>query len=83
MGDAAGGFIGLVFPLFKLAAIAPERGADTLVYLASSPDVADVTGEYFDKRRIAQPSPAARDDSAARRLWEASERLASNVFAHS
>ena len=80
-GDAAGGFIGLVFPLFKLAAIAPERGADTLVYLASSPDVADVTGEYFDKRRIAQPSPAARDDSAARRLWEASERLASNVFA--
>ena len=62
-GDAAGGFIGLVFPLFKLAAIAPERGADTLVYLASSPEVADVTGEYFDKRRIAQPSPAARDDS--------------------
>jgi len=82
-GDRAGGLIGLVFPLFKLAAISPERGADTLLYLASSAEVANVSGAYFDKRAVTTPSAAARDDDAARQLWEASEKLASNVFAHS
>jgi retinol dehydrogenase 12 len=48
----------------------------TPVYLASSPDVANVTGAYFVKREVAEPSPAARDDSAAKGLWAASEALA-------
>jgi len=34
-----------------------------------------VTGQYFVKRKIAQPSAAARDDASAKRLWEASEAL--------
>jgi len=80
-GDEAGGFVGRLFPLVKLAAISPERGADTLVYLASSPDVANVTGQYFDKHRAVEPSPAAREEAAARRLWEASEKLAAGINA--
>src|SRR5574337_1009265 len=78
-GNDAGGFAGRLLPIFKLAAISPERGADTLVYLASSPEAAGVTGEYFDKRKITAPSAAARDASAAKRLWEASEKLAAGV----
>jgi hypothetical protein len=38
--------------------------------------VAGTTGEYFVNRKIAKPSAAARDDAAAKRLWEASEALA-------
>ncbi len=55
----------------------PKQGADTIVYLASSPEVANTTGGYFVKRKLTEPSAAARDDAAAKRLWEASEKLAS------
>jgi len=55
--------------------LSPERGADTIVYLASSPDVADQTGGYYVKRQRREPSAAARDDAAARELWEASEKM--------
>jgi len=55
--------------------LSPERGADTIVYLASSPDVAAKTGGFYVKRQLRKPSAAARDDDTARRLWEISERL--------
>jgi NAD(P)-dependent dehydrogenase (short-subunit alcohol dehydrogenase family) len=55
--------------------LSPEKGADTSVYLASAPDVAGITGEYFVKRKIKRPSSAARDADAARKLWDASEAL--------
>jgi NAD(P)-dependent dehydrogenase (short-subunit alcohol dehydrogenase family) len=62
-------------PLTRPFAISPEKGARTSVYVASSPDIADVTGEYFVKCRVAQPSAAARDDAAAKRLWDVSAQL--------
>ena len=62
-----------LIPFVRPFFLSPEKGADTLVYLASSPEVASTTGEYFVKRKIAEPSAAARDDAAAKRLWEASE----------
>jgi NAD(P)-dependent dehydrogenase (short-subunit alcohol dehydrogenase family) len=75
-GDSSGGLAGLVFPILRPFFISPEKGGDTLFYLASSPAVAKTTGEYFVKRKIVAPSAAARDDAAAKRLWEASETLA-------
>jgi NAD(P)-dependent dehydrogenase (short-subunit alcohol dehydrogenase family) len=63
----------------KLFAISPEAGARTSVYLASSPEVEGVTGEYFVKCRPAPVSKAAQDDIAARRLWDASESLLAGV----
>jgi NAD(P)-dependent dehydrogenase (short-subunit alcohol dehydrogenase family) len=55
--------------------LSPKRGADTIVYLAGSPEVAEVTGGYYVKRQRREPSAAARDDAAARKLWEISEEL--------
>ncbi|MBA3522019.1 MAG: SDR family oxidoreductase [Gemmatimonadales bacterium] len=55
----------------------PERGAETIIYLASSLEVNGITGKYFKNRRQARPSAEASDDSMARRLWEVSERLTS------
>lgn len=51
------------------------QGARTSVYLASSPQVDGITGEYFAKCAIKRPSARARDDASARKLWELSERL--------
>jgi len=69
-------------PLLKLGItigrpfmLSPARGADTIVYLASSPAVADQTGGYYVKRQRREPSAAARDDAAARKLWEISEQM--------
>jgi NAD(P)-dependent dehydrogenase (short-subunit alcohol dehydrogenase family) len=58
----------------KLVARTPTVGADTLVWLATSADVASVSGKYFFDRRQRQPSREAQDMQAARRLWELSER---------
>jgi NAD(P)-dependent dehydrogenase (short-subunit alcohol dehydrogenase family) len=58
-----------------LFTVSEEKGAETTIHLASSPEVAGVSGAYFKRCREARPSAAARDDDAARRLWEISEEL--------
>jgi NAD(P)-dependent dehydrogenase (short-subunit alcohol dehydrogenase family) len=66
----------LVRVAMALRAEPAERGAETIVYLASSPDVANVTGQYFTNCRLATPTREAQDDASARRLWAESARLA-------
>ena len=78
-GDQAGGWTARLFPLIKRFAISPTQGADTIVYLASSPEVATISGEYFAKRKIATSSRAARDDAAAAKLWAKSEAIAAKL----
>jgi len=75
-GDEAGGWTAPILNIVKRFAISPEQGADTLVWLASAPEIAGVTGGYFARRKPAKLSAAAQDDAAARRLWEVSEKLA-------
>jgi NAD(P)-dependent dehydrogenase (short-subunit alcohol dehydrogenase family) len=75
-GDDSGGFISHILSLGKIFAISPEKGAETIVYLASSPEIASISGEYFYKCRPATPSKGARDDAAAGRLWMESSKLA-------
>ena len=69
----------LVSLFYRLAApllVSPERGARTPVYLAAAPEVAGVTGRYFERQLPVRSSPASYDEALARRLWEASELLA-------
>jgi NAD(P)-dependent dehydrogenase (short-subunit alcohol dehydrogenase family) len=75
-GDGSGGLISSIVRVAKTFAISPEKGAQTIIYLASSPDVGGVSGEYFYKCRPATPSAQARDDESAKRLWMESARLA-------
>jgi NAD(P)-dependent dehydrogenase (short-subunit alcohol dehydrogenase family) len=75
-GDQTGGLISFGIGIAKRFALTPEQGAETLVYLASSPDVATVTGEYFHKCRPAMPSREAQDDAKARRLWLETTKIA-------
>ena len=75
-GDQSGGLISFGIRIAKQFALSPQQGAETLVYLASSPDVANVTGNYFCQCRPATPSREAQDDAAAQRLWAETARLA-------
>lgn len=55
--------------------ISPEQAAETPVYLATSAEVAGVTGKYFIKKRVARSTAASTDMAAARRLWQVSAAL--------
>lgn len=74
-GRNNGGWWNVMFTLAKPFAISPERGARTSIYLASSPDVATATGEYFINRSVAKSSAASYDREAQQRLWDVSEEL--------
>jgi len=75
-GDQSGGLISPLIRLAKFFAISPADGAETMVYLASSPDAAGVTGQYFYRSAPITPSSWARDDRAALLLWQRSAALA-------
>lgn len=60
----------LVWPFM----ISPEKGARTSVYLASSPEMKGVSGEYFNRRKKARTTKRAQDMAMAKRLWELSEK---------
>ncbi len=55
---------------FFLAAISPEKGARTSIYLASSPEVEGVSGKYFRRRKVVASTPETYNESIAKRLWE-------------
>jgi retinol dehydrogenase-12 len=67
-----GGVLGLVMRLFRAAFISPEQGAQTSIYLATSPEVEGVTGKYFVKCKDVSSSPASYNADTARRLWQVS-----------
>jgi NAD(P)-dependent dehydrogenase (short-subunit alcohol dehydrogenase family) len=56
--------------------ISAEHGAERITQLVVDPDLADVTGAYFEDGRRVEPSPLAQDQALARRLWDVSARLA-------
>jgi retinol dehydrogenase-12 len=70
-----GFWIGLAMVAGRPFSISSAKGAQTSVYLASSPDVEGVTGQYFAKCHVAKPSDAALDDAAAARLWDLSAAM--------
>ena len=75
-GDHSGGVFQRLVQAAKLFAISPEKGAETIVHLASSDSVAKLSGLYFYQCRPVQPTTEAQDDLAAKRLWDESARLA-------
>jgi NAD(P)-dependent dehydrogenase (short-subunit alcohol dehydrogenase family) len=74
-GNNQGGPMNLLFRFFKPFMRSPEQGADTLIYLASSPEVEGMTGKYLADRKVKAASDAAYDETTRKRLWEASEEL--------
>ncbi|MGZ4687457.1 SDR family oxidoreductase [Oryzihumus sp.] len=65
----------VTLPVIRPFMLSPERGAQTSVYLASSPEVEGVSGRYFVRKKARRSSPASYDPQVARRLWEVSAEL--------
>jgi retinol dehydrogenase-14 len=61
----------VIYPLLKT----PAQGAETPIYLASSPDVGGVTGKFFANRRPRTANPLASDTGMTARLWQVSADL--------
>ncbi len=59
--------------------VTPEHAAKTIIWVASSPDLAETTGSHFMELSADDSSPGSHDEDVARRLWAASERLTSNL----
>ena len=74
-GENNTGLVRLGMKFFHLFAIPPEQGADTVVYLASSPEVEGITGKYWYKRKSIPSSPVSYDETAQQHLWDASIHL--------
>lgn len=74
-GDQSGGALSLGIRAAKTFALTPEQGAQTMVYLANSPDVAEVSGAYFVKCKPATPAREAQNGADAKRLWEISASI--------
>ncbi len=81
-GIVATGFFDRFMPgriALKLASpfvLSPAKGAETSIYLATSPEVEGITGRYFAKSAEAKTSEAAQNKDDAIRLWDASAKLA-------
>ena len=65
------GLVALMWPFMA----SEKRGAQPLLHLALAPELANVSGHYFDRKKDVLPSPGGRDDAAAARLWTLSEKL--------
>jgi NAD(P)-dependent dehydrogenase (short-subunit alcohol dehydrogenase family) len=77
--DSVGGWAGKLVRLFTPFMRTPEKGADTMIWLASSPEVEGVTGKYFADRKEQATNPESYDTTIAARLWEVSERMCSSI----
>ena len=73
--EDSGRWMRLMLPLVRPFMNTPDQGAATPIYLASSPEVAGVSGAYFAKQRAKQSSRASYDLDLAHRLWEVSAEL--------
>lgn len=74
-GDEAGA-LGIGIRIARPFMLSPERGAETPIYLASSPDVEGVTGKFFSKKKERQSSSESYDQTEWKKLWEVSMTLA-------
>lgn len=80
-GSDQGLLLNIVYFLAKPFSSTPEQGADSLIWLATSPEAASLKGEYISKRRPATPQKQALDPKLAADLWTLSEKLCAQAAA--
>jgi retinol dehydrogenase 12 len=73
--DYQKGFIGMMDTLLRPIQLTPEQGAQTIVYLASSNEVSNISGKYFIKNKISIPSAMATNEAVSLELWKRSEQI--------
>ncbi|HQY90609.1 SDR family oxidoreductase [Caldilinea sp.] len=74
-GRNNGGWMGMLIPVAQWFAIKPDKGAETSVFLATSPAVSGVSGKYFANSKEKKSAAISYDQTTQDRLWEVSEQL--------
>ncbi len=77
-GDESGGLLSFAVRVAKMFAIPPEKGAETIIYLASADEVGN--GLYYYKCRPETPAKKAQNNETAQRLWRESEKIAGIAY---
>jgi len=80
-GSDQGFLLNLVYALAKPFSVTPDQGADSLIWLATSPEATSLKGEYVSKRRPVTPQKQALDPKLAADLWTLSEKLCAEIAA--
>jgi len=75
LGSGVSGIFGFMVRALTPLMKSPQKGAETSIYLASSPEVEGLSGRYFVKKAEARSSDVSYDERLARRLWEVSTEL--------
>jgi len=75
IGNRAGSLAGLGWRLAKPFLAGPDKGAETSIFLATTPDPSPFHGAYLMDKAIVQPSSTARDDTLGEALWQQSAQL--------
>ncbi|HMR79544.1 MAG TPA: hypothetical protein PKD61_30765, partial [Polyangiaceae bacterium] len=65
----------LLTKIFHLDRVTPEQGARCSLHVATSPDLVQVSGAYFEKSREKKAAKAARDEAAQEKLWQLTESI--------
>jgi len=73
--SVAPAYVRPLLPVAKLFMLSAAEGADPVVRLAASPEVEGLTGGYYERNRKVPPSPLARDNTTAKKLWDRSAAL--------
>lgn len=74
-GTGLSGFGKILLWLARPFMISAEKGAETTIYLATQPKIESNSGQYFSKKKVAKPAPAANNTDARNQLWALSEEL--------
>ena len=79
-GDSAGGWLGKLTQLARPFMISVEKGAETSIFLASAPEVATISGGFFEKKKAEPVKHPFNTSDHARQLWKISEQLTGTSF---
>lgn len=70
-----GGIFKYLLKIIKLFVLNVEQGAKPSIFLATSPDVKNITGKYYSKMKMAPSSKESYNEEDAKRLWEISSKI--------
>lgn len=69
------GFFGFIWKTFSPLLRSAEKGAETIIWLASSPEIEGISGKYFKDKKEIKSMAVSYNHDVQKKLWEVSEEL--------
>lgn len=75
LSSNSGGFAKIIWKIITIFALSAEQGAESSIYLATSPEMEGITGKYYSKMKMVPSSKDSYDEKNAKRLWDVSLKM--------